>query len=133
MVYKCCIAACSTGKTKTNVDGDEYEGNIGVFPFPDEENDLERRKQSIRFVSRKDFTVTKYTRLCEKHFEHRFVRKGKRHTLIHDMRPIPTVCNYLADVPPSLKRSLHWRLSPAISRGKRSRPFSVRHLLRQEQ
>ena len=61
------------------VDEDEKtEKNVAVFAFPDKEKDLERWRKWVRFVNRKDFVVTKCTRICEKHFEQQYIRIGIR-------------------------------------------------------
>ena len=109
MGYKCCVHECPTGRSKKEEDEkpeveDERSGkSVAVFQFPDEHKDLDRRMRWIRFVNRKDFVVTKYTRICEKHFEKQYVRIGAvRNTLIHEKLPVPTIQIYSNDIPPSL-------------------------------
>ena len=99
MVFKCCVFNCSTGKNKKGVATEE---NAAVFSFPDKEKEPERYLTWFKFVNRKDFAVTKNTKVCEKHFEDRFIRRGKRNTLIHDLLPVPTIQTYADDVPPSI-------------------------------
>ena len=66
MPYKCCATGCNSNYDKNT----EY---VTVFRFPD---DIERQRQWIRQIPRANLTVTKYTRICIKHFEERFIRRN---------------------------------------------------------
>ena len=87
MVYKCCMVGCGTGLTN------KPEG-IAVFGFPDKEEDLDRRRAWVRFVNRKNFEITNKTKICELHFEDRFIRRGERTTLVHRLHPVPSIESY---------------------------------------
>ena len=76
---------------------------LTVFVFPDKNRKLDSWKAWVKFVNRKDFNVTNNTRICEKHFDDRFIRKGKqKNTLIRDLYPIPTIQQYSDTTPPSI-------------------------------
>ena len=96
MVFKCCVVGCETGKTGK-------EENVAVFSFPDKDKQPDDWKAWIKFVNRKDFAVTKYTRICEIHFEEHYIRKGKqRNTLIRSLNPSSTIQKYSDNTPPSV-------------------------------
>ena len=96
MVFKCCVVGCSTGKTG-------HDENVAVFGFPDKEKKPDEWKAWVKFVNRKDFIVTKYTRICELHFEEHYIRKGKqRNTLIRSLNPFPSIQKYSDETPPSV-------------------------------
>ena len=98
MVYKCCMVGCGTGLTN------KPEG-IAVFGFPDKEEDPDRWRAWVRFVNRKNFEITNKTKICELHFEDRFIRRGERTTLVHRLHPVPSIESYSENVPPSIKPS----------------------------
>ena len=85
----------------------EIKGNtkIALFGFPHKDEDIQRRLRWIHFVNRKEFKVTPHTRICELHFEKKYIRQGKRNTLKHELRPIPTIREYADDVPESVKHT----------------------------
>ena len=61
-----------------NIENDEKECNktkIGVFSFPHQDEDIERRLKWIHFVNRKNFKVTAHTRICELHFEEKYINR----------------------------------------------------------
>ena len=108
MGYKCCVLNCGTGKgnkkkDNENTSEEEKENEtpnkkVAVFGFPDEKKDIKRRLQWMHFVNRKNFAVTPHTRICELHFEERYIRRGDRATLIHELHPVPTIQTYGDDV-----------------------------------
>ncbi len=118
MGYKCCITECPTGKVNKEKKEDEENDNntsninnnnefahVSVFQFPGKDEDIDRRLKWIHFVNRKDLKITSHTRICELHFEDQYIRKGKRNTLKHELRPIPTIREYSDDVPESVKHT----------------------------
>lgn len=86
MPYKCCIVNC-----RSNYDDGEKEA---VFSFPDEEKEFDLRQRWVKFVNRKDWSPTKTSVICRKHFEPRYVKtgdKGLRHRLVKESKPVPTI------------------------------------------
>ena len=67
MVNKCVVADCASGYTTS-------EKNAS-FLFP-EDNDF--RSKWIYFVNRKDWQPTKYSVICMKHFDSKFLKVGKK-------------------------------------------------------
>ena len=62
MVTKCCAINCRSGYTSENKDPDV---TFHSFPLYDKQLLQDRLKR----VARKDFTPTKYSRLCSLHFK----------------------------------------------------------------
>ena len=104
MVNKCVAHGCKTGYASENAD-DNYiakseDTNISTFHFPNERKYPELRAKWVRWVNRKDFTfATDSNVICEKHFDERFISRGKKCRLNMKMNPMPTI--YSID---SLKR-----------------------------
>lgn len=90
---------------KKNDEHNNTNSKIGVFSFPHKDEDIERRLKWIHFVNRKNFKVTAHTRICELHFEEKYINRGVRNTLIKELRPIPTIRSYADDVPASVKHT----------------------------
>lgn len=65
MVKKCCVPNCNSNYDST----DCY---ITVFKFP---NDPKRLADWISKIPRADLVVNGNTRICEKHFDERFIRR----------------------------------------------------------
>jgi len=63
MRKKCCAPGCTANYDNTT----DY---ISVFCFPSNEA---RRQQWIRRIPRADFSITKNTVICQRHFEKHFV------------------------------------------------------------
>ena len=104
MPYKCCVVGCNTGKnpSKEELNDNDVE-SVAVFGFPDQEKNEDEWKAWVRFVNRKDFIVTKSSRICEKHFMKEHIRKGaQRNTLIRDLQPIPCIQKVAENTPPSI-------------------------------
>ena len=84
MPNKCCAFSCST-----NYDSIKSDAKVSVFEFPKDDETL---PIWIKFVNRVDWKPTKYSVLCEKHFDERFIIRGKKRTkLKYNLRPIPTI------------------------------------------
>lgn len=88
MPNKCCAFGCST-----NYDSNASTKNdvckVSVFEFP---KDPETLPIWIKFANRVDWNPTKYSVLCEKHFDEKFIIRGKqRNKLNYVVRPIPTI------------------------------------------
>ncbi|XP_050066176.1 THAP domain-containing protein 1-like [Aphis gossypii] len=84
MPYKCCAYGCN------NVDG--VDKNIKLFRFPLNET---TKKEWVNAIQRKDFTATKYSRLCSAHFNpNDFVENPDR--LILKEGIVPSNFNYPA-------------------------------------
>ncbi|CAL1299448.1 unnamed protein product [Larinioides sclopetarius] len=58
MPCKCSVSACRGNYDEAN--------KVAVFSFPNDEN---LRAQWLRAIPRKDFKVTKNSKVCEKHFK----------------------------------------------------------------
>ena len=104
MPYKCCVVGCNTGKnpSKEELNDNDVE-SVAVFGFPDQEKNEDEWKAWVRFVNRRDFIVTKSSRICEKHFMREHIRKGaQRNTLIRDLQPIPCIQKVAENTPPSI-------------------------------
>ena len=80
MVNKCVVANCTSGY----ITGEKNPS----FLFP-EDNNL--RRKWIYFVNRKDWQPTKYSVICIKHFESKFVKVGKKCKLQWHLHPVPTI------------------------------------------
>ena len=94
MVNKCVAFGCKSGYDDTK--GESWE-SVATFRFPF--SHLELLQEWIRFVSRKDWAPSSNSVICEKHFEERFVSRGKRCKLKWELNPIPSIHS-----PETLKR-----------------------------
>ena len=83
MVNKCCVYGCKSGYSSSKLE------KVSLFQFPLKRPDL--CCKWMAFVNRKNFRPTKYTRICEKHFEKKYISAGLRKDLIWDMEPVPTI------------------------------------------
>ena len=91
MTNKCCVKDCKTG-FKNGPKG-------SVFNFP---KDKYLRSKWIKFVNRKDFTISSKTKLCIFHFEEKFIKQNdNRPRLIWKFHPIPSI--YPKTIQDSLK------------------------------
>ena len=82
MVKKCVAFGCSS----------EYDTNsekISTFSFPHGKFDL--IEIWIKFVNRNSWFPTKNSVLYIKHFEDKYILKGKRNNLNWNLQPIPTI------------------------------------------
>ena len=80
IVNKCVVANCTSGYITGK--------NTPPFLLPEEHN---VRSKWIYFVNRKDCQLRKYSVICIKHFESKFVKVGKKCKLQWYLRPAPTV------------------------------------------
>ena len=85
MVNKCVVFGCKSGYLSCQ------EKNVSTFSFPLEKPKLLRNW--IKFVKRENWTPTKYSVICIKHFENKFIfpGKGKRKKLKWNLNPVPTI------------------------------------------
>lgn len=80
MVNKCSVIGCFT-----NYAG--YDRGT-VFKLPE---DIQQRKQWIKFLNRQDHEVLKHVFICYKHFADNLIENTpKRVKLLHKLRPVPT-------------------------------------------
>ena len=93
MVNKCVAFGCSTGYENTGE-------KISTFSFPHDKPDLIQKW--LKFVNRADWVPTKHSVLCMKHFEERFIVKGKRNTLNWSLHPVPNILSEKIRNRPSL-------------------------------
>ena len=95
MVYKCCILEC-----KTNLPNGP-KGKLAEFP-----DDEELKQIWVRFVNRKNWKPTEYSRICLNHFDESFIKQGKKKRfLIRNLKPVPTIHTDTVS-PPSLLSSV---------------------------
>lgn len=92
MVNKCVAFGCKTGY--------KNHENLSTFHFPHGKPDL--FEKWTKFVNRADWIATKNSVLCIKHFEEKFILKGKRNKLNWSLHPIPTIHSPLVNIKPSL-------------------------------
>ena len=76
MVYTCCVPGCKTGYTSC-----KNEEKIGLFKFPSSE---EFRQKWIAAIPRKNWQVTKTTKISAKHFTDEDIENQS--TDLHDKR-----------------------------------------------
>ena len=85
MVNKCALEYCRTGKDQST--GDTKKS---VFKFPLE--DTEICEKWTYFVGKKDWRPSKYSVICEDHFDQRYIKVGEeRNKLNFKLRPVPTI------------------------------------------
>ena len=107
MGYKCCILQCKTNYATTG-----EKGNCAEFP-----KDEELKQQWIRFVKRKDWVCTKYSRLCLLHFDERYIKVGKSNRYLNrKLNPVPTI-HTDRKTPPSLLVSVTKPRDAPVDRG----------------
>ena len=83
MVNKCVAFRCKSGYDDTK--GESRE-KVSTFHFP--LSNPEILNDWIHFVNRKDWTPTSRSVICERHFEERFISRGKRCKLQWELNPI---------------------------------------------
>ena len=86
MVNKCSVAGCTSNYHRTG----DVEA-VAVFSFPKDEDLFNRWK---RFCNRLSWEPTKTSRICRKHFEPQYLKKGEtaqRWRLITKLKPVPTI------------------------------------------
>ena len=83
MVNKCSVVGCNSNYKS----GEQAP----VFGFPKDED---MKKLWVKFINRKDWSVTKTSFICIKHFESKYIKKGasgKRFRLNNELKPVPTI------------------------------------------
>ena len=98
MVNKCVAHGCKTGYASEKKEQHEEEemdetgentNDIATFHFPNKDKYPDLRAKWVRWVNRKDFeTATNSNVICEKHFEEKFISRGKKCRLKMDMDPV---------------------------------------------
>ena len=110
MPYKCCIVGC-----KSNYD--TVDEKTTTFGFPDEVKEFDRRECWVKFVNRKNFVPNENTKICERHFELVYVKKGigenGRTRLIKTKKPVPTILDPDVKVSPVVS---HMKAPSAVPR-----------------
>ena len=76
MVNKCAAPKCNS------VYASNEKKQVAKFNFP--LKNTESKKQSIRFVNRRDWIAKKHSVLCELHFEEMFTARWKMYTTVID-------------------------------------------------
>ena len=92
MPNKCSAVGCFSKYYST-------DENISAFKFPFDKPEL--CQEWIKFASRKDWYPGDHDVLCIKHFEDRFIRRGKRNTLLWKLEPVPKIHSDEALIYPS--------------------------------
>ena len=101
MVNKCALDYCRTGKD--SISDDKEKQKISTFHFP--LDDPEICSLWKYFVGKINWNPTKYSVLCEKHFDTKYIKHGnKRNHLNYNMRPVPTIHTCSDEVPASVLR-----------------------------
>ena len=83
MVNKCVVFGCTSGYL-SNADK-----KIPAFTFPHGKPEL--LEKWTKFVNRVNWTPSKNSVICMKHFEEEFILKGLRKTLNWSLNPLPTI------------------------------------------
>ncbi|XP_065650514.1 THAP domain-containing protein 3-like [Hydra vulgaris] len=114
MVNTCAVIYCKTGYEKR-------ENRINFIPekqplFGFSENNPDLLNQWVVFINRKLLKPSKNSAICAKHFEEKYLKIGKRVTLIWDLNPVPIIYCLPEKIPLSVY--------PTTSKGRK--PPSVR-------
>ncbi|XP_065664750.1 uncharacterized protein LOC136086382 [Hydra vulgaris] len=115
MVNTCAVIYCKTGYKKRENRINFIPEKHPLFGFPENNPDL--FNQWVVFINRKLWKPTKNSAICAKHFEEKYLKIGKRVTLIWDFNPVPTIYCLPEKIPLSVY--------PTTSKGRK--PLSVRH------
>ena len=93
MVNKCCVYGCDSNYESSNVK------NVAVFAFPSVEKKPKLGKIWITFVNRKDWNPSKWSKICEFHFEMSCFNEGKqRKRLNWSVDPVYLLCTLQANL-----------------------------------
>ena len=114
MGYKCCIVGCDANyDTSIENNGTTYT----VFEFPPINKYPELRQQWVRFVNSVNWDATDSSRICEKHFDEKFILHGKRCRLVSwKLNPLPSIYTGEAlERPSSLPTPVLPRKPPKVS------------------
>ena len=88
MQLQVAIQIIKLGSRKKN-----YRHNTSsVFSFPHKSKNKDLYYSWLKLTKRKDSTITKSLDICCKHFDPKFIKEGKRKTLLWKKNPIPTKC-----------------------------------------
>ena len=100
MVNKCQLEYCPTGKHSST--GDECGKNkVSTMKFLLHDAEVFEKWKYI--VGKTSLQPTKYSVICEKHFDPRYIKIGKeRNKLRHNLRPVPTIHMDDGSIPPSM-------------------------------
>ena len=94
MVNKCVAFGCKSGYKSKNSE------KVSSFRFPHGNREL--LQKWLKFVNRADWIATQSSVLCVKHFEEKFILKGKRNKLDWSLYPVPTIHSEEVSKKPSL-------------------------------
>ena len=115
MVNTCAVIYCKTGSKKRESRIDFIPEKHPLFGFPENNPDL--LNQWVVFINRKLWKPSKNSAICAKHFEEKYLKIGKRVTVIWDLNPVPTIY--------CLPEKIPLAVYPTTSKGRK--PPSVRH------
>lgn len=82
MVNTCVVFGCKSGYSS------QIE-KVSCFSFPFDKPDL--LKSWVKFVNRKNWSPTKNSVICVKHFEEKYIKDGQRKKLRWENQPVPTI------------------------------------------
>ena len=88
MANACVVAYCKMGYNKRQHKINVIPEKFPVFRFP--LKNPESNRKWITFVNRRDWTPTRRSGVCSKHFEE-FLKVGKRATLRWELQPVPSM------------------------------------------
>ena len=100
MVNTCVVVYCKTGYKKRQHETNVISEKFPVSRFPLKNPGLNRKW--IRFVNRSDWTPTRSSDICSKHFEEKFLKVGKRATLRWELQQVPSIYSGNESIPPSV-------------------------------
>ena len=87
MPNKCCIFGCNTCYETCK------EKDISAFSFPSLEKEPVLAEQRKRFVNRSDWSPCQNSVVCEKHFDPKFIIRGKERTRLK--QKLKSCTNYI--------------------------------------
>ena len=107
MVYKCCVTNCNSNTNSGT------KKPTATFPEFLRNPDVELSKEWERFVNRKDWAPTKFTRICLDHFDDQYIKdNGTTRVLSMKLRPVPTIHTDTVTPPSLLTTVIQPRLPP---------------------
>ena len=114
MVNKCVVYGC---RPKSGYLSEKIGNPVSTFCFPLDKADLLLKWQ--QFVNRSNWSVTKNSVICVKHFEDKFLLRGDKQTKLNrKLNPIPSIHTHEA-----LKRPSTLRNPPAPRKPPKVRVF----------
>ena len=99
MVNKCAVVNCRTGYKFKKRESSFLLASKAVFSFP---KDTSLEEKWIKFVNRKDWKPSKHLVICMDHFEEKYLKYGKRVTLKHELKPVPSIYSEETCIPSSV-------------------------------